>query len=155
MNCCHSAAWPQKKHGDWGSVPEPLCGRMVWPHFHVACMMRTRKHIACDALAAGLNRGSTRAAKAHTHTGHMNAHMKNILYRSICTSLHIYIYIYIYTYTYIYIYIHIYTCINKNTGGAYSLEDGLAPCGGEGWAPPHARAQAGCVCLCVYVLAQE
>jgi len=25
-------------------------------------------------------------------------------------------------------------------GGAYSLEDGLAPSGGEGWAPPHACA---------------
>ena len=32
--------------------------------------------------------------------------------------------------------------INSNVfiGGAYSLEDGLAPSGGEGWAPPRVRA---------------
>ena len=29
---------------------------------------------------------------------------------------------------------------NLFIGGAYSLEDGLAPSGGEGWAPPRARA---------------
>jgi hypothetical protein len=59
----------------------------------------------------------------------------------------------IYTNKFTYIHRYAYTCMHLHIyyrysfecrlffGGAYLLEDGLAPCGGEGWAPPHARAQ--------------
>jgi len=73
----------------------------------------------------------------------------------------------IYTNKFTYIHRYAYTCMHLQIyyrysfecslffGGAYLLEDGLAPCGGEGWAPPHARARkrrcftlaAQCACL--------
>ena len=55
-----------------------------------------------------------------------------------CLDIDIYACVHVYIIK-ISIYIYIYT--DALFGGAYSLEDGLAPCGGEGWAPPHSHAR--------------